>query len=270
MSSISKFLAAYDEQLRTEAETSNATSIRVLGPLHLATFAPNRGFITYRDLDGADSTAIRHLVLAALEHFRADTSVTTVEWKSRAHDHAPGLHEALVGSGFVAGAPESIMIGETQLLAVDIALPQGVSLRRIESDDEIERMTCLQAEVFGELDSRSMAMELIDRLARKDGMELWVAEAGGKIICSGRLEPVEGTAFAGIWGGATLPEWRGKGIYRALTAARARSALAAGKTWVHSDSTEFSRPILERAGLRKVSGTTPYVWMRGETQPRQS
>ena len=27
-----------------------------------------------------------------------------------------------------------------------------------------------------------------------------------------------------------------------------------------SDSTEFSRPILERAGLVKVSATTPCMW----------
>lgn len=93
-------------------------------------------------------------------------------------------------------------------------------------------------------------------------MQLWVAEADGQIVSAGRLEPVAGTEFAGIWGGATRPEWRGQGIYRALTAARARSALALGKRLMHSDSTEFSRPILERAGLVKVSATTPYMWRR--------
>ncbi len=71
-----------------------------------------------------------------------------------------------------------------------------------------------------------------------------------------------GTDFAGIWGGATLPAWRGRGIYRALTAARARSALARARRLIHSDSTEFSRPILERSGLVKVSTTTPYEWHR--------
>jgi predicted GNAT family acetyltransferase len=71
---------------------------------------------------------------------------------------------------------------------------------------------------------------------------------------------VAGTEFAGIWGGATRPGWRRRGIYRALTAARARSALARGKRLIHSDSTEGSRPILERAGLVRVSTTTPYEW----------
>jgi hypothetical protein len=75
-----------------------------------------------------------------------------------------------------------------------------------------------------------------------------------------RLEPVPATEFAGIWGGATRTEWRGRGIYRALTAARARSALVLGKRLIHSDSSEESSPILEGAGLVKVSTTTPYLW----------
>ena len=93
-------------------------------------------------------------------------------------------------------------------------------------------------------------------------MELWVAEAGGGIVGAGRLEPVRGTEFAGIWGGATHEHWRGRGIYRALTAVRARSALRSGKTLINSDSTEYSRPILERSGLLKISTTTPYHWQR--------
>ena len=36
------------------------------------------------------------------------------------------------------------------------------------------------------------------------------------------------------------------------------SALRAGKTFIHSDSTEYSRPVLERSGLVKVGTTTPY------------
>ncbi|MDN5854476.1 MAG: GNAT family N-acetyltransferase, partial [Actinomycetia bacterium] len=34
------------------------------------------------------------------------------------------------------------------------------------------------------------------------------------------------------------------------------------KRYINSDSTEYSRPILERSGLLKVSTTTPYTWRR--------
>jgi predicted GNAT family acetyltransferase len=120
----------------------------------------------------------------------------------------------------------------------------------------------MQDKVLGGPVSDDMANALLHRLACDDGMELWVAEAEGRIVSAGRLEPVRGTNFAGIWGGATRKQWRGRGIYRALTAARARSALGMGKTLINSDSTNYSRPILERSGLVKVSTTTPYDWQQ--------
>jgi predicted GNAT family acetyltransferase len=153
------------------------------------------------------------------------------------------------------------MIGEASLLAVDVALPEGVELRRVTSERDVRALSMMQEEAFGEgRFGEEMAVALLRRLGFGDGMELWVAEAGGELVSTGRLEPVAGTEFAGIWGGATRPDWRRQGIYRALTAARARSALARGKRLIHSDSTEGSRPILERAGLVKVSTTTPYEW----------
>lgn len=139
-------------------------------------------------------------------------------------------------------------------------LPEGVELRCATTDDEVLAMERMLGLVFDDPDWRSRADATIRRLRDDDSMQVWTAVAGGEIISAGRLEPVEGTEFAGLWGGATLPEWRGRGVYRALTAERARAALAQGKRYLQSDSTEFSRPILERAGLVKVSTTTPYVW----------
>ena len=202
------------------------------------------------------------MVDGALEHYRPDPEITGVEWKTRGHDRAPGLHEALTANGFVPDDPESIMIGEARVLDVDVPLPDGVTLRRVTEEGDVRAMSAMQDAAFGDPVSDRMADSLLRRLALDDGMELWVAEAKGRVVSAGRLEPVAGTDFAGIWGGATLEAWRGRGIYRALTAARARSALAIGKTLIHSDSTEYSRPILERYGLVKVSTTTPYEWRR--------
>ena len=262
MTESERYLQAYDDQLRTDAETPGALSVRRLGPLRLVTFAGGRGFITYRDLGGADAAGIQRLVDGALAHFRADAGISRVEWKSRGHDAAPGLHETLLAAGFVPDEPESIMIGPLEALCTDAAVPAGVTVRRVTTDADVRAMSAAVDEAFGEAVDTRMADALLERLSRGDGMELWAAEADGRVVCGGRLEPVPGTEFVGIWGGATLPGYRGRGIYRALLNARARSALAQGKTLVHSDSTEDSRPILERAGLLKVSSTTPYNWSR--------
>ncbi len=155
------------------------------------------------------------------------------------------------------------MLGDAKLLAAfDGALPDGVTLRQIVDEPDVRAMCAMQDDAVGGPAHEGMAESLLHPLALCERMELWIAEANGVVVSTGRLDPVAGTEFAGIWGGATRPEWRGQGIYRALTAARARSALRMGKTLIHSDSTDFSRPILERAGLVAVSATTPYLWTR--------
>ncbi len=257
-----EFLAAYDGQLRTDAETQGAIRVTHLGPLFLATFAGGEGLVTYPCPDGVDAQPVAPVVGPALDHFRDDPQITRVEWKTRGHDRAPGLHEALLRNGFQPQEPESIMIGRAAWLDVDVPLPDGVILRQVREQDDVRAMAAMQDVVFDGTGADGLARALLRRVALGDGMELWVAEAEGQIVSAGRLEPVAGTEFAGIWGGATLEAWRGRGIYRALTAGRARSALAAGKTLIHSDSTAYSRPILERSGFLKVSTTTPYRWRR--------
>lgn len=262
MTDITNYLNAYDQQLRTDAETPSALSITRFGPLRLVTFDGGRGFITYRDLGGAGAAAIDALVRGALTHFTDLPEIERVEWKTRGHDVAPGLHESLIEHGFIAQDPESIMIGPLSALVGDAPVPNGVTIRTVTTEPEVRAMSAAVDAAFGEAASERTADALVARLARGDGMELWAAEADGRFVGGGRLEPVPGTEFAGIWGGALLPEYRGRGIYRALTQARAASAIALGKTLVHSDSTEYSRPILERAGLVRVSTTTPFEWRR--------
>jgi hypothetical protein len=257
-----QFLTAYDQQLRTDAETPSAVAVGRLGPLRLVTFTGGRGFVTYQDLDGAGAPTISRWVAEALARYRDDPGIKRVEWKTRGHDRAPGLHDALTANGFLPDEPESIMIGHAAALDVEVALPDGVSLRSVTAEADIRAMSAMQDEVFGDPPSGDNAEAILRRMELADGMELWVAEYRGTIVCAGRLEPVRDTDFAGIWGGATRKEWRGQGIYRAITAARARSALQGGKRLIHSDSTEYSRPILESSGLLRVSTTTPYRWRR--------
>ncbi|WP_062301954.1 GNAT family N-acetyltransferase [Demequina subtropica] len=257
-------LRLYDDQLRGDVEAVGASGITRMGPLLLVSFGEGQGFVTYRDLDGADAADVRRLVAGALELFASDPVITHVEWKTRGHDHAPGLEEALVAHGFVAGEVEWIMLGDAAALAVDVPLPDGVTLRRVHDEADVRAMSAMTDLVFDGAISDSHAQMILTRLATHEGMQLWVAEAGGEIIGAGRLEPVAGTDFAGIWGGATVESWRGRGVYRALTAARAREALALGRTLIMSDSTEHSRPILERSGLRRASTTTPYEWRRDQ------
>jgi hypothetical protein len=261
-------LAAYDAQLRGEAEVQGAVSWDRSGPLWRALFQ-REGFVSYESLEGLGSLeAVDNLIAETVAFFAGNAEIERFEWKTRGHDWPPDLDERLRAQGLEAEEVETVMVGEASHLAVDVELPEGVTVRRVDQLPEREAIVTeasdVAAKIFGDGPSGA---EMLDRLDRMNGLEqFWVAEAatdgGSHVVCSGRLALVAGTEFAGVWGGSTLPEWRGKGIYRALTAARARAALAEGVRYINSDCTVMSRPILERSGLVAVTTSTPYVWSR--------
>src|SRR5437763_715351 len=69
----------------------------------------------------------------------------------------------------------------------------------------------------------------------------------------------DGVEFAGLFGGVTLPEYRGRGLYRATVAKRAELACERGYRWLYVDALPTSRPILERNGFVAITTTTPFV-----------
>jgi GNAT superfamily N-acetyltransferase len=91
-------------------------------------------------------------------------------------------------------------------------------------------------------------------------LHMVVVMAGDEPVSAARIEFIPGTDFAGLWGGGTVPAWRGKGIFRALVAYRAGVAAAAGYRYLQVDALPTSRPILERLGFQEVARTTPYVF----------
>jgi GNAT superfamily N-acetyltransferase len=87
-----------------------------------------------------------------------------------------------------------------------------------------------------------------------------VAMAGDEPVSAARTDFFAGTQFAGLLGGGTLPQWRRRGIYRALVRHRAELAAERGYCYLTVDASDQSRPILERIGFECLAITTPYIW----------
>ena len=68
-----------------------------------------------------------------------------------------------------------------------------------------------------------------------------------------------GRAFAGLYGGSTVPEYQGRGVYRALVAARAAEARRWGHRYLTVDARESSRPILQRLGFQPLTSISDWV-----------
>ena len=91
-------------------------------------------------------------------------------------------------------------------------------------------------------------------------VEAVVAVAGDTAISAGRVEFPEDSDFAGLWGGGTLPRWRGRGVFRSLVAHRARLARERGYRYLQVDASADSCPILKRLGFVELAQTTPFTY----------
>jgi GNAT superfamily N-acetyltransferase len=185
------------------------------------------------------------------------------EWKLYDYDEPADLAKRLVAAGFAAEDPESFVVAEAAAIAAELrgsALPDDVRIEQVTDQAGVETMTSVQELVFGEDRSELRASILAQLEAAPEYVGLFVALAGDLPVSAARIEFLPDTEFAGLWGGGTLPRWRGRGVYRALVRRRAELAVERGYRYLTVDASPDSRPILERLGFTRLAITTPYIW----------
>lgn len=183
----------------------------------------------------------------------------SVEWKTYGYDEPADLGERLAAHGFLAEEEEALMLGELARLAEQpVKVPDGVRLRAIAPRDQAGVAALFEAVWPGT--AWVTDSHFADLAAWPDLMHGCLAEreADGLVLTASWVRLTEGTEFAGLWGGSTLPGWRSRGLYRVSVGYRARLALERGYRFARVDASPDSRPILTRLGLHQVSTTTPY------------
>ncbi|MEV1067157.1 GNAT family N-acetyltransferase [Streptomyces sp. NPDC050263] len=252
-------LALYDRDMREGArpESSDARVERTGGVVRHIGGDGGWSGVLWSDLDavGADAAIAAQIAyFTGLGH--------EFEWKLHGHDGPADLGQRLTAAGFTADPEETLMIGETSDQLVDVAPPEGVRIVPVADRAGVELMVEANEKAFGR-DGSWLRNLLLARLADDpDALVALLAMAGDVPVSSARMELIPGVRFAGLWGGGTVEGWRGRGVYRALIAHRARIAAERGYRYLQVDASSQSRPILERLGFAAVSTTTPYVYAR--------
>jgi hypothetical protein len=269
-------LGRYDEQERAGLHARDGETTERVGGVQRTVFAADQGFVTALDLDETTADdAIREQVafFAALDDGRG----RRFEWKVYGHDRPADLGARLEAAGFEPEDVEALVIGSTgDVLAATegTELPAGARMREVDDatlEDDARRVADLHTEVWGEPIPGYAERLVHDKRADPRGVRLYVVETDDdqrRVLSAARLEmrpsAESGGAplsdFAGLWGGATVADWRGRGIYRSLVRLRAQHAAQAGVPYLQVDASPDSRPILERLGLVQVDWTRPYVW----------
>ncbi len=252
-------LADYDAQVRRGLRPDGSGAVgELIGPVVRWTTVDGESWsgIVWSDLDVDTADG----VIAEQVRFFAERG-EPFEWKLYSYDRPPDLDQRLLAAGFVPEDPESLMLAAAGVIAEGpgATLPDGVRLVPVTDEAGIDLMAEVHDRVFGP--DPQLRGRLTAQLRNSpEGTVLVLAMAGDEPVCSARVEFIPGTAFAGLWGGGTLRHWRGRGIYRALVAYRARLAADRGYRYLQVDASPQSQPILERLGFDCLAATTPYIW----------
>ena len=266
MPDVSELLAAYDAQLRTHVHDPlpGGASVEWDGPLLRLFGFGGRGWVLYRDLGGLEGSALDNVIERQVRAFAERGE--RFEWKLHGHDRPSDLPQRLRAAGFVAEDEETVVIARVDDIAGTFHLPERVSLHEVTERSDFDRITAIQPDIWNEDDEPTWLAESLEAEKRADPhyLTVVVAEADHAVICAAWVRFEEGTDFATLWGGGTVPAWRGRGVYRAMVSYRANLAAERGFRFLQVDASSDSRPILQRLGFVPVTTTTPYVWSPSE------
>ncbi len=180
------------------------------------------------------------------------------EWKVYDHDKPADLRQRLAARGFQVGPPEAFLVMPIRELEIDRGTSSDV--RRVETIEKMGDYLAVEQLVWPVDQSHSPSESIRRFLEHPEADGYHVGYAEGAPVTCGRVSFREGSRFAGLFGGATLEAFRGRGIYTALVASRAAEARARGVDFLFVDALPTSRPILERRGFRCLSYTYPCTW----------
>jgi GNAT superfamily N-acetyltransferase len=156
-----------------------------------------------------------------------------VEWKLYSHDGPPGLAAALAAAGFAPDEAETFLVLDLETHAPPFEPPPGITVRQVTDAAGAADLVAVSDAAFGRSEPGRLE-SLVARLGDPT-QALFVAYDAGRPVSSGRLELAPGKAFAGLYGGGTIPGHQGRGVYRALVAARAAEARRLGHRFITVD-----------------------------------
>jgi hypothetical protein len=216
--------------------------------------APGMSFVLYSRLDETNADAA---IETEIEYFRGVGQ--NFEWKTYAHDTPPDLGERLLAHGFERFETDTVMVLDLRDADGSLLAPIPGDVRRVERREDLGAVKDVLAQVWGAnfdwVDDR-----LGGHLEIPGFLNVYVAWTEGKAACAGWIYFHPHSQFASLWAGSTVKEYRRRGLYTAVLAARAQEALKRGYRYLVIDAGPESRPIVERHGFRPLIETTSYEW----------
>lgn len=251
-------LRLYDEQERRSSVHPSYRRETAVGIVRHVHPDPARlSFIIYTDLTAANADQI---IQVQMDWYKAEVNGAGLEWKTYDHDTPPDLQQRLKAHGFVPEEREALLVLDLEDCPDVYLQPVTADVRPAVTEAQFREIAALQTAVYQE-NFDWLAQQLSANAAdQPDYWGIYTVYVDNVPACAAWVSFPPNSQFAGLWGGATRPEYRRMGLYTAVVATRAQEALRRGYRFLTVDASDMSRPILEKRGFRLLTYTTPFTW----------
>lgn len=209
-----------------------------------------RGFIIHSNVNEENASKV---IQEELNYF--NQLGVGFEWKVYSYDKPDHLKELLEQQGFVIEPQEALMVMDVNNKQLTIHVDEHGTVKEIVDEKGIREIMILIDTIWEESHE-----ELGDRLWRDkqndpDSLFLYGIYDKGQLVSAAWMYFETDSSFASLWGGSTLPDYRGKGFYTSLLSIRAAKAIEKGYRFLTVDASPMSKPILEKHGFHCLAYT---------------
>ncbi|KGR75239.1 GNAT family N-acetyltransferase [Ureibacillus manganicus] len=236
-----ELIALFHKELREDADVQGYTREKTEHVVrHISQFG-ERGFIIASNVNEDNA---REVIQNELDYFK--NLKRDFEWKVYSYDQPDNLTGILEQEGFIIGDPEALMVMKLDDQHPLLKNGQHFNVKEITDEQGIKDIISLEHAIW----NRPLT-ELGERLWRDkqnnpESVYLYGIYEDNQLVSAAWMYLEKNSSFASLWGGSTLPSFRGKGYYSQLLAVRAQKAYEKGHPFLTVDASPMSRPILEK------------------------
>lgn len=161
------------------------------------------------------------------------------------------LRDRLTARGMALLASFPVMSVDLRAIREDWSWPEGLTIARVANADMLEKWTQPAAVALGLAEGVSRFIAVFSALGFEEDapVQSYIGYVEGIPVATSQM--FLGAGVAGIYSVGTIPEYRGRGIGKALTIAPLRDARTMGYRWGILESSKMGLPVYLRIGFRE-------------------
>ncbi|WP_082234511.1 GNAT family N-acetyltransferase [Halobacillus massiliensis] len=237
-------LQLYNQELRVNSQSSGYRRELTDHVVRHVSLMGDEGYILYSDLTAENAAEV---IEGEVRYFEKLNQ--RFEWKVHSYDRPDNLMDLLIQKGFERGEEEALMVLELTEDEPLIQKKPSNNLIEITTEQEIVDIVSLLNDTWGNSHAELGKRLWSDKRNNPESLQLYGIYEEEKLVSASWMYFEKNSSFATLWGGATRPEYRKKGLYTSMLAKRAQKAKEEGRRFLTVDAGEMSRPILENAGF---------------------